>query len=100
MYEVIYMKADYEPWWLFDGWEKEIISRHSFEQENEAMGFLNEILLKLENKFQHMNSKENCFFAFWSDNEKVFCEACDDDLQTFHGILILNNGIPFKEANH
>ncbi|MET0960338.1 MAG: DUF1033 family protein, partial [Psychrobacillus psychrotolerans] len=25
MFEVIYMKADYEPWWLFEGWEQHIV---------------------------------------------------------------------------
>ena len=31
MYEVIYMKADYEPWWMFEEWEDAICSRHSFD---------------------------------------------------------------------
>ncbi len=31
MFEVIYMKADYEPWWMFEEWEETIRSRHSFD---------------------------------------------------------------------
>ena len=31
MFEVIYMKADYEPWWMFEGWEEmiRITTHHS-----------------------------------------------------------------------
>lgn len=96
MFEVIYMKADYEPWWMFDGWEKEIVSRHSFQQELEARNYLVSILENLQEKYPHTNSKHDCFFAFWTDEERTFCEACDDDLQTFHGVLILCNGTPLK----
>jgi hypothetical protein len=38
--------------------------------------------------------KKNCFFAFWSENEKLSCEACSDDLQIFHGIILLFEGKP------
>ena len=27
MFEIIYMKADFEPWWAFEGWEEHIIKK-------------------------------------------------------------------------
>ena len=30
MYEVVIVKADYEGWWLFEGWQEDIIKRHPF----------------------------------------------------------------------
>lgn len=40
MYEVIYMKADYEPWWAFEGWEEFIMEKAEFDQEDQARLFL------------------------------------------------------------
>lgn len=40
MYEVIYMKADYEPWWAFEGWEEFIMEKAEFDQEDQARSFL------------------------------------------------------------
>lgn len=97
MFEVIYMKAEFEPWWMFEGWEEEVVSRHSFNHEIEAKVYLTELLQTFRKKFHHMNSKEDCFFAFWAEEEKVFCEGCDDDLQIFHGLLLFHNGMPLKK---
>ena len=33
MYKIIYMKADFEPWWQFEGWEEHIVSVYSYEEE-------------------------------------------------------------------
>lgn len=95
MFEVIYMKAEFEPWWMFEDWEKEIVTRHSFQDEEAARNYLHERLRSLEETFPNMTSKKDCFFAFWTDEEKVFCEACDDDLQIYHGLLLFNDGNPF-----
>lgn len=95
MFEVVYMKADFEPWWMFEGWEEEILSRHSFAEELEAKAYLNGILGKLREKYGNENVKKECFFAFWSEDEKIYCEACSDDLQVFHGVILLCNGEPF-----
>lgn len=94
MYEVIYMKAEFEPWWMFDGWEDEVLSRESFMNKADADHHLNELLMKFRTKYQHEQQKKECFYAFWCDEERSFCEACDDDLQIFHGVFILLNGKP------
>jgi hypothetical protein len=94
MYEVIYMKADFEPWWMFEGWEEEVLSRQTFFEECHARNFLEETLSELRVKYKNESMKKNCFFAFWSENEKLSCEACSDDLQIFHGIILLFEGKP------
>lgn len=87
MFEVIYMKADYEPWWMFEDWEEKIQLRHEFDDESEANAFLEELLAKLrvENTFEL--TKKEIYHAFWSTEEKTFCLGCDEDLQIYHGVI-------------
>lgn len=87
MYKVIYMKADYEPWWQFDGWEEFIVKESSFQNKEEAQSFLESTLHSFEVKYGHQDHRKERFWAFWSDEEVAFCEACDDDIQTYHGII-------------
>lgn len=88
------MKADFEPWWMFEGWEEEVLSRQSFQTQLDAEYHLNELLLKFRKKYENEQQKKQCFYAFWSEEEQHFCEACDDALQIYHGLFILFNGKP------
>ena len=88
MYQIIYMKADYEPWWMFEGWETNIVKISDFESEVEFEANLQETLRSFRQKYEHVSSKENKYFAFWTDEEREYCEACEDDIQIFHGIII------------
>ncbi|MFC7687139.1 DUF1033 family protein [Ureibacillus sp. GCM10028918] len=90
MYQIIYMKADYEPWWKFEGWESNIISTSEFETEKEFQENLQETLLDFRQKFEHEASKEDKYYAFWTEEEREYCEACEDDIQIFHGIIVDN----------
>ena len=94
MYEIIYMKADYEPWWLFDGWEQEIVERWTFESRDHAAGQLDKILKNFRQEHRNEASREQKFWAFWSDKEICFCEDCAEDLQIYHGILTMIDGKP------
>ncbi len=97
MFEVVYMKAEFEPWWMFSGWEEAIQSRQAFENIQEAEVYLHEMLAILKEKHPHARAQEDCFFAYWSEDEKIFCEACDEDLQIYHGVLLLKEGQPFRK---
>ncbi|MDN4492654.1 DUF1033 family protein [Ureibacillus aquaedulcis] len=90
MYQIIYMKADYEPWWKFEGWESNIVSTEEFETEEELQKKLQETLIDFRKKFEHEASKEDKYYAFWTEDEREYCEACEDDIQIFHGIIIDN----------
>lgn len=87
MVEIIYMKADYEPWWKFDGWEKHIIEKVSFQEEEEALIYLNKLLEKFRREFPFEKEKEMKYWAFWSVKEQCFCDSCDEDLQIYHGVI-------------
>lgn len=96
MFEVIYMKAEFEPWWMFDGWEETILSRHSFDEILEAREYMENMLLEMRAKYENENMKNQCFYAFWTAEERQFCEACDDDLQIFHGVMLFFEGKPYS----
>jgi hypothetical protein len=87
MFEIIYMKADFEPWWAFEGWEEHIIKKSTFNNQQEALVYLNELLTEFREKFPKEKGKDEIYWAFWSEKEQCFCDSCDDDLQLYHGII-------------
>lgn len=94
MYEVIYMKAYYEPWWMFEDWEDFVLEKKAFMQIVEAENYVKELLNKLRVTYTYEEQRKERFYAFWCPDEKVFCEGCDEDLQIFHGVFVLENGNP------
>ncbi|WP_433742520.1 DUF1033 family protein [Falsibacillus pallidus] len=94
-WKVILTKGENEPWWFFEGWEKDIVSEYSFEEKHEALIFFHEKLKSLQNEYPHIRQKNDSMAAFWHEEEKEFCEACDDDLQTYHGLLLMQNQKPY-----
>ncbi|NKZ31609.1 DUF1033 family protein [Ureibacillus thermosphaericus] len=88
VYKIIYMKADFEPWWQFEGWESHIVSEEVFDTKEQFEVAIKETLNVFRKKFDHEESREGKYFAFWSEDEKTYCEACDDELQIFHGIIV------------
>lgn len=82
------MKADYEPWWMFEGWQSNIVTTSTFQSEHEFDKHLLETLMSFRQQYEHEASKENKYYAFWTDKEREYCEACEDDIQIYHGIII------------
>lgn len=89
MYKIIYMKADYEPWWQFEGWEEYIVSAEQYDTEQQFQIALNHLLAQFREKYEFEAHKKERFYAFWSEEECEFCEACDEDAQIYHGIILL-----------
>lgn len=87
MIEIIYMKADYEPWYEFEGWEEHIVEQVSFKEENDALEYLNKKLEEFRRNFPFEKEKGDKYWAFWSVKEQCFCDSCDEDLQIYHGII-------------
>ena len=96
MYEVIYMKADYEPWWMFEGWEEMVRLRKSFQEVEEAKAFAFSIMKEMRMNFTHEKARKQSFVAFWNPGERTYCDGCDDDMQLYHGIFLLHEGVPFE----
>ena len=89
MYTIIYMKADYEPWWKFDGWQSFIVTNETYEEKSQFDQALQEKLSVFRSTYENEESRENKYWAFWSEAESCYCEACDDDLQLYHGIIAI-----------
>jgi len=94
MNEIIYMKAGYEPWWMFSGWEEYIVEKQVFSSDKEASDYLELLLSKFRSMYPHEANQKGACWAFWTEDEQEFCEACDDDLQTYHGVIWLKSGKP------
>ena len=92
MFTIIYMKADYEPWWKFEGWEAFIQTNETFETEEQFESALQRKLQHFRLTYDNEVAKEGGFWAYWSEDESVFCEACDDDVQIYHGIIATKSG--------
>ncbi|MFC4354682.1 DUF1033 family protein [Chryseomicrobium palamuruense] len=88
MYHVIYMKADYEPWYQFDGWQTKILDRWTFEEEDKAQDFLLHKVSEFRAHYQYSKEK-NGAYAFWDVQEVCYCEDCEDNLQLYHGLLLI-----------
>ncbi|WP_421378706.1 DUF1033 family protein [Bacillus salacetis] len=87
-WKILRMSGEAEPWWFFSDWEKDITEETVYTNEEEAFNQFIKLVEELKNKFQHTKQKKNTV-AFWNEDEKVFCEECDDDLQLFHGLLLM-----------
>lgn len=96
MYEVIYMKADYEPWWMFEGWEEMVRVRRSFVELDEAVEFANSIMDEMRRCFSKEKTRKGTYAAFWNPGERTYCDGCDDDLQLYHGVFMLKGSEPIS----
>lgn len=88
MYKIIYMKADFEPWWQFEGWESQIVSTNLYETKEEFKDALEKMLQEFRSKFEFEDCRKDKFIAFWNEEECEFCEGCDEDVQIYHGIIV------------
>ncbi|AYW51341.1 DUF1033 domain-containing protein [Tetragenococcus halophilus] len=94
MYQVITMYGDNEPWWFFEGWENDIQEETNFWSLDDAKLFFQEKWDLICNHYTYINSKTNFLSAFWNDGEERWCEECDDDLQQYKGLALLENYQP------
>lgn len=96
MHEVVYMKAEFEPWWMFEEWEEKVLSRKTFSSKVEARNYWDGLMEELKRKYPLSEIREPAFAAFWREGEIEYCESCDDDMQMYYGLLWLENGSPIK----
>ena len=97
MYEVIYMKADFEPWWMFEEWRDYVEQTKRFETKREAATYYRALIEEWSERYEQKETRHVCFTAFWTKGEQCFCDHCDDDLQIFHGLIVLKNGEPLRD---
>lgn len=88
MYNLILMKADYEPWWKFEDMEEKYTEVRNFNSELSYEEAVVQIISTYKEQFEHYAVKEECYFAFWNEGEMQFCEGCDEDLQLYYGVIL------------
>ncbi|BCB04273.1 DUF1033 family protein [Bacillus sp. KH172YL63] len=91
---VLTTKSDAEPWWFFEGWERDIVSERKFESRQAALDAFLEEMKALKRQYPESKRKRENTIAFWNPEEISFCEACDDDLQLYHGLVIFEGNKP------
>ncbi|MGM0845275.1 MAG: DUF1033 family protein [Bacillota bacterium] len=89
-WRIVRISGEAEPWWFFSDWKKDIKEEIHHTDEKEAFEQFISLVEEFTHKYQHTKHKKNTA-AFWNDGDKVFCEACDDDLQLYHGLILMEN---------
>ncbi|MBC2165974.1 DUF1033 family protein [Listeria booriae] len=91
-FQVIKTKGEYEPWWFFEDWQSDIEASFTYTEKTEAMTKYLEMAHELVGTYPHHAAKKTVLLATWSEDETQYCEECDDDIQTFHGLILFQNG--------
>ncbi|GFH40913.1 DUF1033 family protein [Lactococcus insecticola] len=91
MYRVVEMHGDNEPWWFFEDWQDDIVAKHEFETFYEALSFYKEEWQRLSQEFSDFKSQADFMSAFWTKSETRWCLECDEFLQQYHGLALLED---------
>lgn len=89
MYQVIKMCGDFEPWWFLDGWEEDIVSKVAFDRYEDALKAFQKEWVRLSEKFPKKQSKNGTMVAFWDESDQHWCEECDEYLQRYHSLMLV-----------
>ena len=92
MYRVIEMYGDFEPWWFIEGWEEDVISSKKFENYYDALKYYKSCWFELEKKNLLYKSRGDLMTIFWNPENKRWCEECDEFLQQYHSLALLEDG--------
>ena len=92
MYRVIEMYGDFEPWWFIEGWEEDVIKSKKFENYYDALKYYKSCWFELEKKIPLYKSRGDLMTIFWDPEDKRWCEECDEFLQQYHSLALLEDG--------
>lgn len=90
MYQVIKMYGDFEPWWLLEGWQDDVIMCDIFDNYQDALRFFKEEQKKLSQTLSQSEEKSGAMATFWDPDDQRWCEECDEYLQQYHSLFILD----------
>lgn len=82
-------KGDCEPWLFLDGWREEITECLSFDDQNKAIQTYAQWVKEYKRVFESFKETNLSLFSFWNEGDEQYCEACDDYLQVFYGIVFM-----------
>lgn len=89
MYHVVKMYGDCEPWWFLEGWEEDIVTDKEFEHYEEALSYYQREWVYLSEEFSQWKNKSGMMTAFWDPEDQVWCEECDEYLQQYHSLMLM-----------
>ena len=91
MYRVVERYGEYEPWWFLDGWEHDIVREQVFDKYYDALKYYKTRWLELEKEFKVYKSRSDLMTVFWKEKDLRWCEECDDYVQQYRSILLLED---------
>ncbi|AQP54694.1 DUF1033 family protein [Vagococcus penaei] len=91
MYQVIMTYSENEPWWFFDEWQEDITKELSFDTFEAACNYFKDICHEYSDKFESHRVKDDYLVAFWNENDLIYCEDCDEELQAYYGVMLVKN---------
>ena len=91
MYKVIEMYGDVEPWWFLEDWEEDVVSTKTFDDYYQALKYYKVSWLKREKEFPFYQSRSDLMTIFWDPKDKRWCEECDEYLQQYHSLVLLED---------
>lgn len=91
MYRIIEMYGDFEAWWLLDGWEEDIVSSRRFDDYYEALKYYKKLWIEKARRYPQLKSRSDLMSAFWDPKEQRWCEECDEYLQQYHSLALLED---------
>lgn len=91
MYQVIKLYGDFEPWWFLEDWKDDMIASETFHHFDEAAAYYQEVLKQLKAEFPSFESRPNYLATFWDKDEQRWCEECDEYLQQYHSVALLQD---------
>lgn len=100
MYCVIEMYGDFEPWWFLDGWEEDIVSKKHFDDYYTALKYYKSRWLELAETSELYNSRSDLMTVFWDEGDQRWCEECNEYIQQYHSLLLLENECTIPESKY
>lgn len=91
MYQVAVLKADYEGWWLFEGWQEELTEARHFSSEEAMLDYYWKLVERMMENFHSYQTGKYDLMAFYNACELEYCEECEEDLQIYYTPICLKN---------
>ncbi|MGB6177988.1 DUF1033 family protein [Carnobacterium sp.] len=89
MFQVVELQGEYEAWWFFDDWKEQIKQIKTFESFDKALDEYQQAVAILQIEYPEYRTKKKYLSSFWNENQNRYCPECEDDIQIFHSVMLL-----------
>lgn len=91
MWTVAKIRADYEGWWLFSDWPEKIVEQFKYNSYDQMIEAYKTLIHKYKKDYDNYITGKYNIYAFYNNCDMNFCEDCDEDLQIFYSLIVMNN---------